>query len=136
MFAYSYKINTATTRTEFEQRESAVIRRYSDFVWLIGELTRLYPGIIIPAIPDKQSVGRFSPEFVEARRRSLEKFLHRVADHGELSNAQAFIVFLQADDARLKAAMDLTKASKAKLTETAKGWFQNSLNNLTVSSKV
>jgi hypothetical protein len=132
----SYRINTKTTRNGFDLRESSVIRRYSDFVWLAAELTRLYPGIIIPAIPEKQAVGRFSPEFVETRRRALEKFLLRVAEHNELSDAAAFVVFLQADDAKLKQSIDASKAAKTKLTDTAKGWFQSSINNLSVANKV
>jgi hypothetical protein len=105
-------------------------------VWLTTELTRNYPGIIIPAIPEKQAVGRVSPEFVETRRRALEKFLHRVAEHQELSASSAFVIFLQADDAKLKQSLESSKAAKAKLSDTAKGWFQSSMNNLTVANKV
>ena len=57
-----------------------------------------HPGIIIPALPEKQTLGRFSPEFIEGRRRALEKFLARVAAHSSLVDSHHFITFLTADD--------------------------------------
>ena len=48
---------------------SSVLRRYSDFVWLYERLHRERAGAIVPHLPEKQAVGKFSPEFVEERRR-------------------------------------------------------------------
>ena len=80
---YSYKVISKASRKDFNKHETIVIRRYSDFLWLFDEFTKdpLFNGSIIPTLPGKQSVGRFSPEFVEARRRGLEKFLQRLGDH-------------------------------------------------------
>lgn len=44
----------------------------------------------------KGVVDRFSEEFVETRRKALDKFLKRVADHPVLSFNEHFSVFLSA----------------------------------------
>ena len=53
----------------------------------------------MPPLPDKAVVGRFGADFVESRRRQLERFLQQTAEHEELSKSLA--TFLQADDAGL-----------------------------------
>ena len=67
----SYKVNTVVSSPlpNFPFQTAAVIRRYSDFVWLTTMLHNEYPGAILPPLPEKQAVSRFSPEFVEGRRR-------------------------------------------------------------------
>ena len=55
-------------------------------------------GAIIPHLPEKQPVGRFSPSFIEDRRVNLERFLRRVAVHPELADAKCLDTFLRADD--------------------------------------
>mmetsp|Transcript_37333 Transcript_37333/g.52703 ORF Transcript_37333/g.52703 Transcript_37333/m.52703 type:complete len:467 (+) Transcript_37333:81-1481(+) len=77
---------------------SAVLRRYSDFLWLYERLHSEKAGAVVPPLPEKQPVGRFSPVFVEDRRRNLEIFLRRVAVHPELSDAKCLDNFLRADD--------------------------------------
>jgi len=102
----SYMVNTSSTRPGLGSAGNSVARRYSDFEWLSKELAKAFPGIIIPPVPDKQAVGRFQDEFVESRRRSLEKFLVRIANHEDLCDAQAFHTFLNADDTELSIAKE------------------------------
>lgn len=83
-------------------------------------------------LPEKQTVGRFGPEFVESRRRALEKFLHRIADHLELGSSPQFVSFLQADDARLQELKDSAKSAKASITDRATGWFTGTVNSIQV----
>lgn len=83
---------------------STVLRRYSDFLWLAERLSHERAGVIVPPLPDKQPVGRFSPTFVEERRVQLERFLRRVAVHPELADAPALETFLRADDAMFQMA--------------------------------
>lgn len=90
---------------------SAVLRRYSDFLWLYERLHMERAGAIIPPIPEKQPVGRFSPAFVEDRRIHLERFLRRVAVHPELQDAKCLDTFLRADDVTFAA----QKASKGEV---------------------
>ncbi len=77
---------------------SSVLRRYSDFLWLYDCLHNERPGAIVPPLPDKQAVSRFSPEFVEDRRVGLEKFLRRVVCHPELGDVDCLMTFLRAED--------------------------------------
>lgn len=88
---------------------SAVLRRYSDFLWLYERLHMERAGAIVPPFPEKQPVGRFSPAFVEDRRVNLERFLRRVAVHPELHDAKCLDAFLRADDVTFQAA----KAAKS-----------------------
>ena len=115
------------------------MRRYSDFAWLNGELAKEYPGCIVPPIPDKLAVGRFGDEFIESRRRALEKFLQRVAVHPELGNSPSFVVFLQAGEAGLNEAKNESKNAKAgtkSAVSSSMSWLEGTVNKVTTGSKV
>lgn len=98
----SYRVNTKTTRAEFDLPEYSVRRRYQDFDWLRNKLEESQPTHLIPPLPEKfvvkGVVDRFSEEFVETRRRALDKFLKRIADHPVLSFNEHFNIFLSAKD--------------------------------------
>lgn len=102
------------------------MRRYNEFAWLSGEISRQCPGIIVAPLPDKQSVGRFSSEFVESRRRALEKFLQRISGHPEIGSLQQFIAFLQADDAALARLKSEAKSGKPGML----AWFEGTVSNI------
>ncbi|XP_051541440.1 sorting nexin-30-like isoform X3 [Myxocyprinus asiaticus] len=91
-----------TTRTEFDLPEYSVRRRYQDFDWLRNKLEESQPTHLIPPLPEKfvmkGVVDRFSEEFVETRKKALDKFLKRVADHPVLSFNEHFNAFLSAKD--------------------------------------
>ncbi|KAI9487071.1 MAG: hypothetical protein EXX96DRAFT_551719 [Benjaminiella poitrasii] len=63
-----------------------VRKRYSDFVELREELVKQYPVLkrSIPKLPPKKVVGKFTPAFVEQRRRDLEYFFKYVVLHPTL----------------------------------------------------
>jgi len=108
----SYRVDVRSTNSsdlQTTQAFSAVLRRYSDFLWLYEKLQEERAGAIVPPLPEKQPVGRFSPAFVEARRKELERFLRRVALHPELQDSTSLDTFLRADDVTFQA----TKHSKA-----------------------
>lgn len=90
---------------------SAVLRRYSDFLWLYERLHMERAGAIVPPLPEKQPVGRFSPTFVEDRRVQLERFLRRVAVHPELADASCLDTFLRADDVSFQVAKNIKKGT-------------------------
>ncbi|KAI7789754.1 sorting nexin-30 [Triplophysa rosa] len=98
----TYRVCTKTTRTEFDFSEYSVRRRYQDFDWLRNRLEDSQPTHLIPPLPEKfvmkGVVDRFSEEFVETRRKALDKFLKRVADHPVLSFNEHFNAFLSAKD--------------------------------------
>ncbi|KAJ1958132.1 Vacuolar protein sorting-associated protein vps5 [Dipsacomyces acuminosporus] len=99
----AYKVKTQSDAPMFRESEMVVRRRYRDFDWLIQELVARHPGIIVPAIPEKQSMGRFEDEFVESRRAGLESCLTRISEHPVLWSDDVFRLFLEADDFASKA---------------------------------
>ena len=108
----SYRVDVRPPNNADQQQQqmfSAVLRRYSDFLWLYERLQAERSGAIVPPLPEKQPVGRFNPAFVEIRRRELERFLRRAAVHPELQGCASLDAFLQADDVTFQAA----KNSKA-----------------------
>ncbi len=68
-------------------------RRYSDFAWLFDHLHKERPGAIVPPLPEKQKVARFSESFIEERRLHLEAFLRRAASNPELIDTECLLVF-------------------------------------------
>jgi hypothetical protein len=85
----------------FECRQFSVIRRYSDFAWLRQVLSGELPAVIVPPLPEKAVMNRFSPEFVEGRRRALERFVSRCAEHPFIREAEIFKTFISGDDDKL-----------------------------------
>lgn len=71
-----------------------VQRRYSQFVILHTALARHLPGIALPPLPEKQYAGRFSEDFVEARRGDLERYIGRVVRHPVARYAEVVTFFL------------------------------------------
>lgn len=123
---------------------SAVLRRYSDFLWLYERLHTERAGAIVPPLPEKQPVGRFSPAFVEDRRVHLERFLRRVSVHPELYDAPCLDTFLRADDVtfsaakNVKGAVIMTASQATMLPQTAapkkdgiKRWFAEAKTSMT-----
>lgn len=91
-----YTVHTITDSPEFKG-ETTVIRRYRDFRWLYGILEQNNPGIIIPPPPEKQAVGRFDEDFVEARRLALSTMLNKIAKHWVLQRDEDFRIFLESE---------------------------------------
>lgn len=132
----SYKIITNSKREGFGGSDVSVTRRYSEFSWLAKELSNQFPGVIIPALPEKQAVGRFSSDFVESRQRALEKFLQRCADHPDLGFSKTFLTFLQCDEVTLSRLMTDSKAAKPKMSASAMQWFEGTVTTIQNSGKV
>ena len=71
-----------------------VSRRFSHFVILHTLLSRRLPGIALPPLPEKQYAGRFSDDFVEARRGDLERYINKIARHPVARYADILTAFL------------------------------------------
>ncbi|KAI0793987.1 hypothetical protein C8Q74DRAFT_1246160 [Fomes fomentarius] len=80
--------------------------RYSEFESLRNNLVKLYPTLIIPPIPSKQTIGDYAVKQAKAkedaamiarRKRMLQTFLNRVARHPILSNEHVFHRFLDGE---------------------------------------
>ncbi|KAM0749187.1 hypothetical protein T439DRAFT_290745 [Meredithblackwellia eburnea MCA 4105] len=83
----------------FDKTGSNVERRYSDFVWLLECLTRRYPFRLLPLLPPKRVAisGHHlatDDQFLERRRKGLERFLTFVVNHPILKNDGIVRVFL------------------------------------------
>ena len=95
-------------------------RRYNDFVWLRAQLVSEFPGVIVPPLPEKSIISKFAADFIDARRRGLEKFLNRTLAHPRLSKGEVFTVFLASDVESLERAKFSSKENEHK---PAKGFF-------------
>lgn len=119
----SYRVTSGNNKN-YSSNSVSVVRRYSDFVWLYGQLTQQFLGVIMPPLPEKQSVGRFGSEFVETRRRALEKFLFRVLYHPELGSSDYFKQFLTSDDNSLhKLKEESNKQNSKSSSPSPKKWL-------------
>ncbi|KAF2264786.1 sorting nexin mvp1 [Lojkania enalia] len=81
------------------RRNSKVIRRYSDFVWLLDCLHKRYPFRQLPLLPPKRVAinGNYlaaDASFIEKRRRGLARFANALVRHPVLSQEQLVIMFL------------------------------------------
>lgn len=92
-----YTVTTKTNSPLFTKPESSVTRRYRDFRWIFHALENNNPGIIVPPPPEKQAVGRFNEDFVEARRSALENMLNKIVSHPVLRHDPDFKLFLESD---------------------------------------
>ncbi|EXJ84812.1 hypothetical protein A1O3_05485 [Capronia epimyces CBS 606.96] len=75
------------------RRGSAVVRRYSDFVWLLDCLQKRYPFRRLPLLPPKR-VQADAAVFLEKRRRGLVRFANAVVQHPVLSQETLVVMFL------------------------------------------
>ncbi|KAI8363710.1 hypothetical protein B0O80DRAFT_434330 [Mortierella sp. GBAus27b] len=83
----------------FTQGVSVTVeRRYSQFEWLYERLVSKFGALVLPPLPEKQYAGRFSEEFIERRRRALERFLNRLVRHPVLRYSDLLTHFLSCSD--------------------------------------
>jgi len=80
--------------------------RYSEFESLRESLSKLYPTLIVPPIPSKQTIGDYAVKqgkakedatLIARRKRLLQTFLNRLARHPILSNEHVFHRFLDGE---------------------------------------
>ncbi|KAL3434801.1 hypothetical protein BDV09DRAFT_195500 [Aspergillus tetrazonus] len=82
------------------RRGSTVVRRYSDFVWLLDCLHKRYPFRQLPLLPPKRiavngtHLSADSNSFLEKRRRGLVRFMNSLVSHPVLSQEQLVVMFL------------------------------------------
>lgn len=78
---------------------STVIRRYSDFFWLLDCLNKRYPIRLLPLLPPKRVAVNGNHlaanlTFLEKRRRGLVRFLNALVLHPVLKQDQLVVMFL------------------------------------------
>jgi sorting nexin-4 len=93
--------NVVTSSQDAEARH-----RYSEFESLRESLSKLYPTLIIPPIPSKQTLGDYAVKQAKAkedaaliarRKRMLQTFLNRLGRHPILSTEHVFHRFLDGE---------------------------------------
>ncbi|KAK5898551.1 hypothetical protein CgunFtcFv8_015956 [Champsocephalus gunnari] len=98
----TYRVVTKTSRSDFDCSEFEVRRRYQDFLWLRSTLEERHPTLIVHPLPEKfvmkGMVERFNDDFIETRRRALQRFLDKIRDHPLLRGSPSLNVFLTAQD--------------------------------------
>ncbi|CCH42276.1 Sorting nexin-41 [Wickerhamomyces ciferrii] len=89
---YTIKVNGALVR-----------RRYSEFESLRTKLTKLFPTLIIPPIPEKHKITKYATaptkakedsHIIEHRRRMLSVFLKRLLEIDQVRESQVYHSFL------------------------------------------
>jgi hypothetical protein len=70
-----------------------IYRRFSDFAVLRKTMVKRWPGVYVPPIPEKKSMGNLDAKFIEERRKQLEKFCLKVAELPHLFYADEFKIF-------------------------------------------
>lgn len=97
-----------------------VIRRYSDFVWLLEVLFTKYPFRMIPELPPKKIASNGDPLFLERRRKGLARFMNQLMKHPKLSLEPLVLMFLTVptdlSSWRKQAQYDTTEEYKDKKT--------------------
>ncbi|KAI8070910.1 hypothetical protein BC940DRAFT_339721 [Gongronella butleri] len=78
---------------ESQKRSSIVLRRFSDFWWLMEVLNRRYPFRMLPNLPPKKLGGR-DAAFLEKRRKGLSRFINAVVRHPILRTDPVVTKFL------------------------------------------
>ncbi|EME47436.1 hypothetical protein DOTSEDRAFT_41827 [Dothistroma septosporum NZE10] len=81
------------------RRNSKVVRRYSDFVWLLDCLHKRYPFRQLPLLPPKRVAINGNhiaadQTFLEKRRRGLARFSNALVRHPILREEQLVVMFL------------------------------------------
>ncbi|SAM06485.1 hypothetical protein [Absidia glauca] len=73
-----------------QKRSSIVLRRFSDFWWLMEILAGRYPFRMLPNLPPKKLGGRDSV-FLEKRRKGLSRFINAVVRHPTLRDDPCYL---------------------------------------------
>lgn len=99
---YRLEGTVPTAKAGGENKRFSVVRRYSDFLWLLDCLVRKYPFRLLPILPPKRLAvdGRYLSSdayFLERRRRGLTRFVNQLAKHPLLRQDKLVTMFLTVD---------------------------------------
>ncbi|ORZ17446.1 hypothetical protein BCR41DRAFT_304804 [Lobosporangium transversale] len=78
---------------ESKNRQTTVVRRYSDFWWMLEVLSKRFPFRILPNLPPKR-LGVADEAFLERRLRGLTRFMNALVRHPVLRNDPLVVSFL------------------------------------------
>ncbi|KAG9327731.1 hypothetical protein KVV02_000177 [Mortierella alpina] len=78
---------------ESKNRQTTVVRRYSDFWWMLEVLSKRFPFRILPNLPPKR-LGVADEAFLERRLRGLTRFMNALVRHPVLRSDPLVVSFL------------------------------------------
>eukprot|EP01025_Chloroclados_australasicus_P041534 TRINITY_DN4401_c0_g1_i3.p1 TRINITY_DN4401_c0_g1~~TRINITY_DN4401_c0_g1_i3.p1 ORF type:complete len:626 (-),score=83.03 TRINITY_DN4401_c0_g1_i3:1478-3283(-) len=92
----TYLVTTRCSLSSYMPEQTAVRRRFKDFVALGNLLRNTHRGYFIPPRPEKNVVQgrRMDARFVEYRRRALERYLNVLGVHSVIGKSDVFKQFL------------------------------------------
>ena len=109
--------------------DSDLQRRYSDFVALRDKMLERWPGIFIPALPPKKTIGNTDPKNIESRMRLLNEFCFKLSKFSYLIQSEEVNVFMTARNDVAKAIEKIKKEDYPQLRERYENSFSNYYEN-------
>ena len=88
-----------------QYKQITVERRYTHFQHLHTVLRTSLPLVSVPDLPEKRLTGNFTKDFLDVRRRDLERFLRRLACHPLVRSHRTFLDFLGNEDEQVHATL-------------------------------
>ena len=98
-------------------------RRYSDFFALREKLREVWPGVYVPLIPPKQSIGNTEKAFIKKRARLINKFCYKLSKFPFMYSCDEVLVFQTYKNDYAKFAEKKPKVSVANILENYKAAF-------------
>ena len=74
--------------------KKATLKRYSEFDFLRKKLAERWPGIYIPALPEKKVIGNKDTKFIDTRCKLLDQFLKKLIKFEYFQKSEELKVFL------------------------------------------
>ena len=93
------------------------VRRFSQFFALKHALSQRWPGIYIPALPEKKLVGNNDDKFVEERRSLLERFMKGIGKLEYIIHSKEFKIFARDKGEVEKVLNNLSKQTPMQILE-------------------
>jgi len=95
-------------------------RRFNEFFKLREKLEQTWPGIPIPNLPPKKSIGNKDIKFLNERRFYLERFLKKMSPYKFVLNSSEFQCFARPSSDVEKSLNALPKITTAEIVERLK----------------
>lgn len=112
VFQLTTVFSTSESEADDPPLTMTVERRYSHFTLLHALLVDRYPVLVVPPVPVKSYAGRFQEQFVETRRRDLERWCARIGRHPVLGTTEEVRGFLGTESDSVRVFRSLSKAWK------------------------
>ena len=97
------------------------MRRYNEFFTLHDTLTKRWPGIVLPLVPPKKTMGNKDLVFLQERRFYLERFVRKLSHYEFIINSQEFQIFARPQGLDVEKSLNkLPKLSNSQLYDRLK----------------